>query len=130
LLPRLFSDVHPKFRTPWRSNVLLMIFVSFFSALTPIATLGEMTSIGTLTAFILVCAGIIILRKKRPELPRPFKTPWVPLVPILGIIFNLLLILSLSPLNWLRFAIWLLIGLVVFFKYSRYHSKLTAGADR
>jgi APA family basic amino acid/polyamine antiporter len=129
LLPRLFSDVHPKFRTPWRSNIILMIFVSFFSAFTPISTLGEMTSIGTLTAFILVCAGIIILRKKRPELPRPFKTPWVPLVPILGIIFNLLLILSLSPLNWLRFAIWLLIGLVVFFRYSRHHSKLTANAD-
>jgi APA family basic amino acid/polyamine antiporter len=129
LLPRLFSDVHPRFRTPWRSNVLLMIFVSFFSAFTPISTLGEMTSIGTLTAFILVCAGIIILRKKRPELPRPFKTPFVPLVPILGILFNLLLILSLSPLNWLRFAIWLLIGLVVFFKYSRHHSKLTAGVS-
>ena len=129
LLPRLFSDVHPKFRTPWRSNLLLMIFVAFFSAFTPIATLGEMTSIGTLTAFILVCAGIIIMRKKRPELPRPFKTPLVPLVPILGIIFNLLLIVSLNPLNWLRFAVWLAIGLVVFFRYSRHHSKLTAVGD-
>ena len=129
LLPKLFSDVHPTFRTPWRSNLLLMLFVSLFSALTPIATLGEMTSIGTLTAFILVCIGIIILRKKRPDLPRPFKTPLVPLVPILGVIFNLLLIASLNPYNWLRFVVWLVIGLGVFFGYSRRHSKLTAIAD-
>ncbi len=128
LLPKLFSDIHPKFRTPWRSNLLLMIFVSLFSALTPIATLGEMTSIGTLAAFILVCAGIIIMRRTRPDLPRPFKTPLVPLVPILGILFNLVMIASLDPANWLRFVIWLGIGLGVFFGYSRHHSRLTAAS--
>ncbi|MGI8744654.1 MAG: amino acid permease [Bryobacteraceae bacterium] len=124
LLPKLFSDVHPKFRTPWRSNLLLMVFVSLFSAFAPISVVGKMTSIGTLFAFILVCGGIIIMRRTHAELPRPFKTPLVPLVPILGIICNLLLMAGLGWSNWARLFIWLAIGLAVYFGYSRYHSHL------
>jgi APA family basic amino acid/polyamine antiporter len=84
LLPKLFSDIHPVWRTPWRSNILFMIFVSLFAGFIPIELLGEMTSIGTLLAFIIVCIGVMVLRSTRPDLPRPFRTPWVPVVPILG----------------------------------------------
>ncbi len=124
LLPKLFSDVHPKFRTPWRSNILLMIFVSAGAAFTPIAQLGNLTSIGTLFAFTLVCLGVLIMRRTQPGLPRPFKTPWVPLFPILGILINLLLMVSLNSLTWMAFLTWMAIGLIVYFSYSRFHSHL------
>jgi len=124
LLPKVFSDVHPKFRTPWRSNLLFMVFVSIFAAFAPISIVGEMTSIGTLLAFVIVCFGVIVMRKTQPNLPRPFKTPWVPLVPIVGIIVNIGLMLGLGLSNWLRLIIWLIIGLVIYFSYSRYHSRL------
>lgn len=124
LLSTLFSDVHPKFRTPWRSNVLFMILVGIGASLTPISVLGEMTSIGTQFAFVLVCGGIIVMRRTHASLPRPFKTPLVPLVPILGILTNLALMFGLGWHNWLRLFIWLAIGLVIYFTYSRYHSKL------
>lgn len=128
LLPRIFSDIHPKFRTPWRSNVLMMLFVGVFSAVVPIGVLGEMTSIGTLFAFVIVCGGIIVLRRTRPDVQRAFNTPLVPLVPILGILFNFLMIFSLGVDNWLRLIIWLAIGLGVYFGYSRRHSKLSLDA--
>ncbi len=124
LLPKLFSDIHPKFRTPWRSNILFMIFVSLFSAFAPIQLVGEMTSIGTLFAFVLVCAGIMVMRKTHPELPRPFKTPFVPVVPIIGILVNLALMGGLGLSNWLRLFIWMALGMVVYFTYSRHHSRL------
>jgi len=124
LLPKIFSAVHPKFRTPWRSNLLFMGFVSLFSAFAPISIVGEMTSIGTLLAFVIVCFGIIVMRKTQPNLPRPFKTPWVPLVPVVGIIVNIGLMLGLGLSNWLRLIIWMIIGLVIYFTYSRYHSRL------
>jgi APA family basic amino acid/polyamine antiporter len=125
LLPQIFSDVHPKFRTPWRSNLLMMLFVGIFSALVPIGILGEMTSIGTLFAFVIVCGGIIVMRRTRPDVPRAFKTPLVPLVPILGILFNVLMIFSLGVDNWIRLVVWLIIGLAIYFGYSRAHSKLS-----
>jgi APA family basic amino acid/polyamine antiporter len=125
LLPRLFSDVHPRFRTPWRSNVLFMVFVSLFSAFAPIEVVGEMTSIGTLFAFVLVCGGIMVMRKTHPNLHRPFRTPLVPLVPILGILFNLALMIGLGWSNWLRLWVWLVIGLAIYFGYSRHRSHLT-----
>ncbi len=124
LLPRIFSDIHPSFRTPWRSNLLMMLFVGVFSAVVPIGILGEMTSIGTLFAFVIVCGGIIVLRRTRPDFPRAFKTPLVPLVPILGILFNFLMIFSLGVDNWIRLFVWLAIGLAIYFAYSRHHSKL------
>lgn len=124
LLPKLFSAVHPKFRTPWKSNLLLMIFVGLFSAFAPISVVGQMTSIGTLMAFVLVCGGILIMRKTHPSTPRPFRTPFVPLVPLLGILCNLALMLGLGWSNWTRLVLWLAIGLGIYFGYSRHHSKL------
>jgi len=122
LLPKLFSDVHPRFRTPWRSNLLFMVLTGLLAAFAPIQVLGEATSIGTLFAFVLVCGGIIIMRRTHPEIPRPFKTPFVPVVPILGIIFNLILIYGLGWTNWARLFGWMAIGLFIYFGYSRKHS--------
>ncbi len=132
LLPRIFSDIHPKFRTPWRSNLLFMVFVSLFSAFAPISVVGHMTSIGTLFAFVIVCGGIMIMRRTHPELPRPFRTPLVPLVPILGILVCGLMMYGLGWENWSRLFVWLVIGLVIYFSYSRTHSHLakSAAGDR
>jgi APA family basic amino acid/polyamine antiporter len=124
LLPKLFSEVHPKFRTPWKSNLLLMVFVGLLAAFTPISQLGQLTSIGTLAAFIVVCIGIIILRRTHPHLPRPFKTPLVPLVPILGVVANFALMYSLSALTWKAFIAWMATGLLIYFGYSRSRSVL------
>lgn len=124
LLPKLFSDVHPKFQTPWKSNLLLMLFVGVLAAFTPISRLGELTSIGTLAAFIVVCIGIIILRKTHPDLPRPFRTPMVPLLPILGVLANFALMYSLSSVTWIAFVTWMSIGLIIYFSYSRSRSVL------
>ncbi len=124
LLPKVFSDVHPKWRTPWRSNLLFMLFTSLFAAFAPISVVGHMTSIGTLLAFVIVCAGIMIMRHTRPELPRPFRTPLVPFVPIMGILVCATMMYSLGPDNWFRLIAWLVIGQIIFFAYSRSHSKL------
>ncbi len=124
LLPKVFSDVHPKFGTPSKSNLLFMVFVSLFAAFVPATVVGEMTSIGTLLAFVLVCAGIIVLRKTQPDLPRAFKTPLVPLIPILGIVCCLFMMFSLPGDTWLRLIIWLAVGVVIYFKYGAKHSKL------
>ncbi len=125
LLPKIFSDIHPKWSTPYRSNLLFMGFVSLFSAFAPISVVGHMTSIGTLFAFSLVCAGILVMRRTHPDLARPFRTPLVPLVPLLGILVNIFLMYGLGWENWLRLFVWLVIGLVIYFTYSRYHSNLT-----
>jgi APA family basic amino acid/polyamine antiporter len=124
LVPKVFSEVHPKYRTPWKSNLLFFVFVGAFAAFLPEDVVGEMTSIGTLFAFVLVCAGVWILRVRNPDAPRQFKTPMVPLVPILGIAANMLMIFGLGWTNWLRLGVWLLIGLVIYFAYGQYHSKL------
>src|SRR6185369_2939614 len=120
--PKLFSEVHPKFRTPYKGNILLCIFISLFAGLVPITVVGEMTSIGTLLAFVLVCIGVIVLRKREPNLPRPFKTPWVPVVPVLGIITCLVMMVSLPLGTWIRLFVWLAIGLAVYFFYGRKNS--------
>lgn len=124
LLPPLFSQIHPRFRTPWKSNLLLMVFVSLGAAFTPIARLGNLTSIGTLFAFVLVCIAIIIMRKREPDLPRPFKTPFVPVVPILGVLVNLALMSGLGIITWAAFLIWMSVGLIVYFSYGRKTSAL------
>jgi len=126
LFPKWAGRVHPRFRTPYLSSISLGIFVSFFAALVPIGILGELVSIGTLLAFVIVCAGVWVLRIKRPELPRPFKTPMVPLVPILGIVVSLLLMASLPFWTWMRLIGWLIIGMWIYFGYSRKHSKVQA----
>jgi APA family basic amino acid/polyamine antiporter len=124
LVPPVFSVLHPKFRTPYKSNLLFLVFVGAFAAFIPGDIVGDMTSIGTLFAFILVCAGVIILRKTNPDAPRQFKTPLVPLVPILGILVCAAMIFGLGWPNWMRLGIWLIIGFVIYFAYSQKHSKL------
>lgn len=124
LLPKVFSELHPKFNTPYKSNMVLCIFISLFAVLVPMSVVGEMTSIGTLLAFVMVCLGILILRKKQPDLERPFKTPFVPLVPILGIITCVVMMLSLPFDTWLRLIVWLVIGFVIYFFYGKKRSKL------
>lgn len=124
LLPKLFSQIHPQWKTPWRSNLLFMVFVSFFSGFFPIAKLGHMTSIGTLLAFIIVCAGVMVLRYTQPQLSRPYKVPCVPLFPILGILVCLSMMTSLDSGTWLRLFVWLGIGLIIYFTYSRFHSRI------
>lgn len=127
LMPQLFSDVHPVHRTPFKANWIIFVFVGIFAAFVPGNIVGEMTSIGTLFAFMLVCAGIWILRVKKPEIHRAFKTPLVPLVPILGILVCGAMIFGLGWANWLRLLVWLLIGFVIYFGYSRKNSKLDHG---
>ena len=124
LVPKVFSDVHPKFRTPYKSNWIFFVLVGLFAAFVPGDIVGDMTSIGTLFAFILVCAGVWILRRTNPEIQRQFKTPLVPLVPILGIVVCGAMIFGLGWTNWARLIGWLLIGFVIYFGYSRKHSKL------
>lgn len=124
LVPKVFSQVHSKFGTPAKSNLLFMVFVSLFAAFVPADVVGEMTSIGTLLAFILVCVGVWVLRKKQPDFPRAFKTPLVPLVPILGIASCLFMMLFLPLDTWLRLIIWMLIGIDVYLMYGTKNSKL------
>ncbi len=124
LVPKVFSDTHPKYRTPWKSNMLFFVFTSLFAAFLPDSIVGEMTSIGTLFAFMLVCAGVWILRVRRPDLPRAFKVPIVPVVAILGIVVCGAMIYGLGWTNWLRLGVWLLIGVVIYFVYGKKHSKL------
>ncbi|HYL15227.1 MAG TPA: amino acid permease [Terriglobales bacterium] len=126
LLPEWAGSVHPRFRTPWISSIIVGIFVAIFASLIPIGILGELVSIGTLLAFVIVCAGVWILRRRRPQLERPFKTPWVPFVPIMGILVSGLMMLSLPLDTWLRLIIWLIIGMVIYFGYGRYHSRVQA----
>jgi len=124
LLPKLFSEIHPQWKTPWRSNLIFMIFVSFFSGFFPISKLGHMTSIGTLLAFVIVCAGVMILRYTQPNLNRPYKVPFVPLFPILGIFVCSAMMTSLDKDTWIRLFLWLAVGLVIYFFYGRFHSRL------
>ena len=125
LVPAVFSQIHPRFRTPWRSNILFFLFVAPFSAFLPLSVVGRMTSIGTLFAFVIVCAGVWVMRIRNPGQARPFRTPWVPAVPILGIAVNFALMYSLGRSNWLRLAIWLVIGQAIYFLYGRHHSSVT-----
>ncbi|OGW97082.1 MAG: amino acid transporter [Omnitrophica WOR_2 bacterium GWA2_45_18] len=125
LLPPAFSNIHPQWKTPWLSNLIFMVFIGFFAGFFPISKLGHMTSIGTLLAFIIVCAGVLILRKTQPELVRHYRVPCVPLFPILGILVCLSMMTSLDVETWIRLIIWLLIGLGIYFCYSRRHSRLS-----
>lgn len=127
LLPKLFSQIHPTWRTPWRSNLLFMFFVSFFAGFFPISKLGHMTSIGTLLAFIIVCGGVMVLRYTQPLVPRPYRVPCFPLFPFLGILVCLAMMTSLDAETWARLVIWLVIGLIIYFTYSRFNSKLNKG---
>jgi APA family basic amino acid/polyamine antiporter len=124
LVPGVFSEVHPKYRTPYKSNWIFFVVTGLFAAFVPESIVGDMTSIGTLFAFILVCAGIWILRVRDPGRERGFKTPMVPLVPILGIVVCGAMIYGLGPETWYRLVGWLIVGLVIYFGYGRHHSRL------
>jgi APA family basic amino acid/polyamine antiporter len=129
LLPPLFGRVHPKYRTPHIATIVTGIVALLIAGLFPIGLLGELVSIGTLLAFVIVCGGILVLRHKQPELHRPFRTPWVPVVPILGILICGYMMYGLPADTWLRLAIWMALGLAIYFLYGRRHSKLnTPGA--
>src|ERR1700704_4266411 len=127
LLPRkFFADIHPKWRTPWKNTILVGLLAAVVGSLIPIDDIGKMVNIGTLLAFVIVCIAVVMLRRTDPDQARPFRTPWVPLVPILGVIFNGYMMYRLGWINWARLIIWLAIGLVVYFTYGQKHSKVQA----
>ncbi len=127
LVPPVFAQLHSKFRTPFKSNIILFVFVSLFGGFVPGSVAGDLTSFGTLFAFVLVCAGIWVMRRSNPDTPRPFKTPLVPLVPILGILICSALIFSLDVRTQMLAFGWLIVGLFVYFLYSKKHSVLRKG---
>jgi APA family basic amino acid/polyamine antiporter len=127
-MPKVFSEVHPKFRTPAKNNLLFMILVSCFAAFVPARVVGEMTSIGTLFAFILVCIGVLIMRKKMPDAPRAFRTPLVPLVPILGIFVCLFMMVFLPLDTWIRLIVWMMIGFDLYLFYGMRNSVQNQGS--
>ncbi|MES2524110.1 MAG: amino acid permease [Gemmatimonadota bacterium] len=130
LLPPLFGKVHPRFQTPYVATIITGLVAAVIAGTFPIGLLGELVSIGTLLAFVIVCGGIIVLRRNRPELPRPFRTPMVPLVPILGIIVCMGMMAFLPLDTWLRLAVWMALGLAIYFFYGRHHSKVRNGVKR
>ena len=128
LLPRsFFAAVHEKFRTPYKASILTGIFVGTVAALVPLRILAELVNIGTLLAFVIVCGAVMVMRKKHPEAERPFRAPFVPLTPILGIGLCLMLMFSLPPENWVRLTVWLILGMAIYFFYGRRHSILAKG---
>ncbi len=130
LLPPFFSDLHKRFRTPVKSNLLFMLLVALMAAFIPANVAGEMTSIGTLFAFTLVCAGVLIVRRTMPHVPRTFRTPLVPLIPLLGIVTCLSLMLFLPADTWIRLVLWMLLGLDIYALYGIRHSKMERGVAR
>jgi APA family basic amino acid/polyamine antiporter len=125
LLPRnFFAAVHPKFRTPYKNTILVGLLAAIVGAVTPIDDIGKMVNIGTLLAFVIVCIAVMILRRTNPAQERPFRTPWVPFVPIMGILFNGYMMYKLGWINWARLIVWLIIGLVIYFTYGRHHSRV------
>ena len=124
LIPAVFSRVHPRFKTPHINTIIIGAFVAFFAAFTNIDEMVDLTNIGTLFAFILVCIGVIILRIKDPHRPRGFKVPFNPLLPLLGVVACIFLMTGLSPITWVRFFLWLIVGLIIYFAYSYRHSLL------
>lgn len=125
LLPRkFFADVHPRFRTPYKNTILVGLLAALVGSSVPIDDIGKMVNIGTLLAFVIVCIAVMVLRRTNPGQARPFRTPWVPVVPVLGILFNGYMMYELGAINWYRLIIWLIIGLIVYFTYSRHHSRV------
>jgi APA family basic amino acid/polyamine antiporter len=123
LLPPVFAKVHKKFKTPYLGQILTGCAACVLAGMLPISTLGELVSIGTLLAFVIVCVSVLVLRKTKPDLPRPFKTPLVPVVPILGVAFCLSQMIALPGNTWMRLAVWMVIGLVIYFGYGIHRSK-------
>ncbi|MDT0611520.1 amino acid permease [Streptomyces lancefieldiae] len=129
LLPRFFSRVHPRFRTPYRPTILLGVIIAIVAGFTSLSELAELVNIGTLFAFVIVAISVIILRRTRPDLPRAFRTPLVPLLPVVSVAASLWLMLNLPAETWVRFAVWMAIGFVVYFLYGRTHSRMALGEE-
>jgi APA family basic amino acid/polyamine antiporter len=127
--PSFFADVHPRFRTPWKSTILIGAFVAILTGFLPIDALLDLTNIGTLFAFLIVCAAVLIMRRTNPDAARPFRAPLYPVVPILGMLTCLMLMFSLPSANWYRLIIWMAIGLIIYFSYSYWHSELRKRAE-
>jgi basic amino acid/polyamine antiporter, APA family len=126
LLPKkFFAAIHPKFRTPYKNTIAVGLLAAIVGSITPIDDIGKMVNIGTLLAFVIVCIAVMVLRSTNPDQPRPFRTPLVPVVPILGILFNGYMMYKLGWINWARLILWLIIGLVIYFAYSRHHSRVS-----
>ena len=128
LPPGIFAAIHPRFKTPWKSTILVGIVVAAAAALAPLGFLAELVSIGTLFAFVIVSAAVWILRVTDPDVHRPFRAPWVPFVSTMGILVNGYMMFHLGPENWLRLFVWLILGFVIYFGYSRRHSALRTQA--
>jgi APA family basic amino acid/polyamine antiporter len=129
LLPRkFFAEVHPRWRTPWKNTILVGLLAAIVGSITPIDDIGKMVNIGTLLAFVIVSIAVLILRRTNPDQPRPFRTPWVPVLPVLGVVTNGYMMYKLGWINWARLIGWLIIGLVVYFTYGRKHSRVAAHA--
>jgi len=127
LLPtKVFAEVHPRWRTPWKNTMLVGLLAAIVGSVTPIDDIGRMVNIGTLLAFVIVSIAVMVLRRTNPEQPRPFRTPWVPFIPIMGVIANGYMMYKLGWVNWARLIIWLVIGLLVYFNYGRKHSRVAA----
>jgi APA family basic amino acid/polyamine antiporter len=124
LLPGWLSRVHPRYGTPWVISLITGVVIALIATFVPLTTLADMVNIGTLFAFVLVSLGVIVLRRTQPDLPRAFRTPAVPLVPILAVIACVFLMLNLGSLTWWRFLVWMALGFVVYFSYGHRHSRL------
>jgi APA family basic amino acid/polyamine antiporter len=129
LLPAVFGKVHPKFQTPYITTIVTGVVAAAVAGFFPIGLLGELVSIGTLFAFVVVSAGVLVLRYRRPELPRPFRTPWVPVVPAMGILTCGYLMAGLPPDTWIRLIVWLILGLAIYFLYGIRNSRVGRGLD-
>jgi basic amino acid/polyamine antiporter, APA family len=130
LLPGWLSAVHPRYRTPWLISLITGLVIAVIAALVPLSTLADMVNIGTLFAFVLVSIGVVVLRRTRPDLPRAFRTPWVPVVPALAVLSCLFLMLNLGTLTWWRFLVWMAVGLVVYALYGHRRSRLARDRER
>lgn len=124
LLPRWFAHVHPSYGTPHRPTIVLGVFTALVAGLFPLDEVAKLVNIGVLSAFIVICASVIVLRRRKPDLPRSFRTPWVPFVPVVGILFSIWLLSELAAITWLVFVVWVSIGLIVYFGYGMHHSAL------
>jgi APA family basic amino acid/polyamine antiporter len=131
LLPeRTFAAIHPIYKTPWKSTILVGAIASLIAAITPIEKATKMTSIGTLFAFAMICAAVLVLRKREPDINRPYKVKYLSIVAPLGIIFNLFLMISLDKATWIRFVVWSVLGIALYFMYSAKHSNLNKNDDK
>jgi len=130
LLPGWFAKVHPRYGTPHRPTIALGLFTAIVAALFPLGEVAKLVNIGVLSAFIVICSAVLLLRVRKPELPRAFRTPWVPVIPVIGILFSIWLLSELALITWMVFLGWVALGMVVYFAYGMRHSKLALEAQR